>query len=323
MSQNGGRAGDSEARTWTVLELLRWTTEYFGSRGVETPRLDAEVLLAHALGLRRLDLYVEFERPVVPRERAGFRELVVRRVSERVPVSILVGEKEFWSQRFRVTTDVLTPRPDTETLVEGALARMPDATRAYRVLDVGTGCGAIALVLAKERPAARVTATDISPQALQIARFNAEELQVSQGVEFLAGSLFEPIGDMQFDLVVSNPPYLARRDSADLPAELEHEPELALFGGEDGYRVLEPLAAQVVERIRPGGWVLVEVDPSQAETVVGWFRSSGLEDTGTLRDLAGRERVVVACRPEAEKQAEKTRPEDASKERGGLDDVAP
>lgn len=323
MSRNGAVGGDSRARTWTVLELLRWTTDHFGSHGLETPRLDAELLLAHALGIRRLDLYLEFERPLMSEERAAYRELVVRRVSERVPVSILVGEKQFWSQRFRVSADVLTPRPDTETLVEGALARMPDESRAYRVLDVGTGCGTIALTLAVERPAARLTATDISPQALQIARLNAEELQVGEGVEFLAGNLFEPIGDMQFDLVVSNPPYLARRDSADLPPELQHEPELALFGGEDGYTVLEPLVAQVFERIRPGGWVLVEVDPSQAATVVGWLGGSGLEDTGMLRDLAGRERVAVARRPEAERKAHQTRPHDVSKERGGLQGAAP
>ncbi|MCH2188106.1 peptide chain release factor N(5)-glutamine methyltransferase, partial [Myxococcota bacterium] len=159
---------DSEAgstiatkRTWTVLDLLLWTTDHFGSRGLESPRLDSEVLLAHALDVQRLDLYLQFDRPVSMQERAKYRELVSRRVSERVPVSILVGEKEFWSHRFRVSSDVLTPRPDTETLVEAALARMPDASRSYRVLDLGTGCGAVALALASERPAARVTATDI------------------------------------------------------------------------------------------------------------------------------------------------------------------
>jgi len=291
-------AADSTTRdrSWTVLELLRWTTAHFGAKGVDTPRLDAEVLLAHVLGLRRLDLYLRFEQPVNPEERARYRELIAQRVGERVPVSLLVGSKEFWSLAFKVSRDVLTPRPDTETLVEAGLKRLPDPERGWRVLDVGTGSGAIAISLAHERPRARLTATDISPKALQVARTNADELRVGENIRFLEGSLFEPVEGERFDLIVSNPPYLAKSTAGALAPELEHEPELALFGGEDGYAVLRPFAAQVLERLEPGGWVAVEVDPGQVEAVSGWFSEAGLIEVESLRDLAGRPRVVVARR---------------------------
>ena len=298
MTKDAGVSDDARSKTWTVLALLRWTTGHFNDHGIPTPRLDAEVLLAHVLGVRRLDLYLKFEQPVMSAERAQYRELISRRVSERVPVSILVGEKEFWSRSFRVTSDVLTPRPDTETLVEAALDRMVDSDRPYRVLEIGTGSGAIALSLALERPSAQITATDVSPEALQIAQENAEELQVGDSVVFLEGSLFEPVSEPLFDLIVSNPPYVAEKDSAKLPAELKHEPAVALFGGMDGYRVLKPLAAEVAARLSPGGWVLLEMDPAQVETVAQWLADSGLSEVETLRDLAGRERVVVARRPD-------------------------
>lgn len=300
MTESSGGAGTSSGggvdrdRTWTVLELLRWTTDHFGAKGIDTPRLDAEVLLAHALGVRRLDLYLQYDKPVLAEERARYRELVARRSGERVPVSLLVGVKEFWSLPFKVTGAVLTPRPDTEVLVEAALARMPDPDRAWRVLDVGTGSGAIALSLARERPRARIVATDISPEALQVARANADELQVGESVRFLEGSLFEPVRGERFELIVSNPPYLARSDAEALPPELAHEPEAALFAGDDGYAVLRPFAAGVAEMLEPGGWVAVEVDPGQVEAVSGWLAEAGLIEVETLRDLAGRPRVVAA-----------------------------
>lgn len=284
------------ARSWTVLELLRWTTTHFESRGIESARLDAELLLAHALEVDRLRLYVDFDKPVLPDERARFRALVKLRAGSRVPVSQLLGEREFWSLRFKVTADVLTPRPETETLVEASLARLTDNEGAYRILDVGTGSGVIALSLAQERPQASVTATDISSAALQIARENAEQLRVSERLRFLEGSLFEPLEGEQFDLIVSNPPYLARSSSQALPPELDHEPEVALFGGIDGYEVLRPFAAGVFGHLAPGASVLVEIDPGQAQKIAEWFAEAGLVEVETLRDLAGRPRGVVARR---------------------------
>jgi release factor glutamine methyltransferase len=289
----GAKAGPG--RSWTVLELLRWTTEHFESKGIETPRLDAECLLGHALGASRLQLYVDFEKPVQPEERARYRALVQRRADERVPVSQLTGEKEFWSLPLKVTAAVLTPRPDTETLVEAALQRLPDIEAEYRILDLGTGSGAIALALARERPHAHVTATDVSPESLQIARLNADQLHIDS-VSFVEGSLFEPLAAARFDLIASNPPYLARKEAGDLPPELKHEPDVALFGGEDGFEVLRPFAEGVLERLEPGGWVAVEVGLGQSDTVAGWFAELGLTEVETLRDLARHPRVVVARR---------------------------
>ena len=291
---NPGGAGDE--RIWTVLDLLKWTTDHFTAKGLESPRLDAEILLAHALELRRLDLYLRYQEPVGAAARARYRELIGQRAGERKPVSILVGEKEFWSLPFEVTSDVLTPRPDTETLVEAALARLPDAERAYTILDLGTGSGAIALALAHEKPLARITATDVSPAALAVARRNAEAQGSVERVRFLEGDLFEAVPGENFDLIAANPPYLARAAAADLAPELRHEPEQALFGGEDGYAVLRPLAEQAPALLSPGGWLVVEVDPGQADTVAGWLGGAGLVEGEILQDLAGRPRVVVARR---------------------------
>jgi len=284
------------AKTWTVLELLRWTTQHFAERGIETPRLDAECLLASALGCDRLGLYVNYDRPVDEAERARFRELVRERATDRVPVALLVGEREFWSLPLRVTRDVLVPRPDTETLVAAALDAFPDREAELAVLDVGTGSGAIALAIARERPKARVTATDVSPAALAVARENAARLGLEDRVHFAEGSLFEPVADRRFALVVSNPPYVAERDAASLPPELAHEPRTALFGGPDGTDVLRAFASQVRDALEPDGAVFVELDPAQAETVSAWLAAAGLQEIATHRDMTGRVRAVGARR---------------------------
>jgi release factor glutamine methyltransferase len=283
-------------RTWTVLELLRWTTQHFSERGIETPRLDAECLLAFALGCDRLRLYMDYEKPVEEAERARFRELVKERAGERVPVALLTGQREFWSLPLRVSRDALVPRPDTETLVAAALGCFPDRDAEIAVLDVGTGSGAIALALASERPKARVTATDLSAAALAVACENAVALQLDDRVRFLEGSLFEPVAGESFELIVSNPPYVAERDRATLPPELRHEPASALFAGPDGTDVLRAIAAQVGEVLAPGGAVLVELDPRQADAMVAWFRDGGFVAIDVHRDAAGRQRVVSARR---------------------------
>lgn len=290
----------SDERSWTVLELLQWTEEHLRKHGVESPKLDAECLLAHALGSQRLQLYVDFDKPTHPDQRARFRELVVRRARDRVPVSQLLGSKEFWSLELDVTRDVLSPRPETETLVEATLSRLPDPNGAYRIVDIGTGSGAIALALARERPSAQVTATDISQPALQIARINADKLQLSERLRFLEGDLFGAVPGEQFDLVVSNPPYVRRSDASELPPELAHEPEIALYGGDDGYAVLRRVVAGVSEALVPGGAFAVELAPDQAACVAGWARDAGLDPVETLRDLARRPRVVAARRPSQE-----------------------
>jgi release factor glutamine methyltransferase len=287
---------------WTVLELLRWTTRHFAERGIDSARLDAELLLAHALDCDRLHLYVDYEKPVGEAERARFRDLVRARATERVPVSILLGRREFWSLSLTVSRDVLTPRPESETLVAALLDAFPDRDAELTVLDSGTGSGAIALALAHERPKARITATDVSPAALADARGNADALGVADRVRFLEGSLFAPLAAElaaggRFDAVVSNPPYVARREAATLPPELRHEPEQALFGGDDGTDCLRALAADVAGALTPGGFAAFELDPRQVEVVAGWLGAAGLVELAVHRDAAQRPRVVSVRRP--------------------------
>ena len=287
--------GSAQARaTWTILDLLQWTQRHFAEKGIDTARLDAECLLAFALGVDRMRLYLDYEKPVTEAERAAFRELVRKRGSERVPVAHLTGTKEFWSLELEVTPDVLVPRPDTETLVSAALALLPDAQAPARVLDLGTGSGAVALAIASERPAARVTASDVSGAALAVARRNAERLGLSERVEFAEGPLFEPVAGERFDLVVSNPPYVPEGRRAGLEPELAHEPAGALFAGPAGLDLLEPIVRSALERLSPGGGLALECDAEQADAVAGWCREAGLHSVTKYRDLAGRDRVVAA-----------------------------
>jgi release factor glutamine methyltransferase len=281
-------------RRWTVLELLRWTTDYFERVGIDSARLDAEVLLAHALEIDRLRLYLDYEKPVLAAERDRFRALVKRRAQERVPVSLLLGKREFWSLELRVTCDVLTPRPETETLVEAGLSKLPDPESSARILDLGTGSGAIALSLASERPQAQITATDLSKPALQIAAQNADHLHIGERVRFIEGDLFEPVAAERFDLIVSNPPYVARDEAASLPPELAHEPEMALFAGGDGLDVIRRLIAEAGEHLSLGGWLFIEHSPEQVETIEQELKRAGFEEVERRFDLAHRPRVVGA-----------------------------
>ncbi len=280
--------------SWTVLELLRWTTDHFTQRGIETARLDAECLLAHALGVERLRLYLDFEKPTTPAERAAFRELVRRRGTDRVPVALLLGRREFWSLPLEVSPDVLVPRPETETLVEAALDLLPADSEA-RVLEIGTGSGAVALALASERPGIRITATDLSPAALELAGRNADGLHMAERIHRVQGHLFDPVDGESFDLVVSNPPYVAESQRAELPPELLHEPPGALFGGPDGTEVLREIVGGVRRVLAPGGALALELSPEQAPRVADWCRAQGLHNVSERRDLAGRVRVVVAA----------------------------
>ncbi|MCR9094621.1 MAG: peptide chain release factor N(5)-glutamine methyltransferase [bacterium] len=304
MSAAGASGKD---KTWTVLELLTWTTDYFKRSGIESARLDAEVLLAHALETERLRLYIDYEKPVLQEERDAYRALVQRRAQDRIPVSQLLGEREFWSLAFKVTGDVLTPRPETETLVEWALskangasqeaAQLPEKEGTLRILDIGTGSGAIALALASELPHAELVASDLSPAALQIAAENADELRTGERIRFVEGDLFEPVAKEHFDLIVSNPPYVARADEGSLPPELSHEPEMALFAGSDGLDVIRRLVAEAGDHLSPGGWLGIELSPEQADEVEGLLKEAGFTDVERRFDLASRPRVVGARWP--------------------------
>lgn len=280
----------TQQETWTTLKVLSWTKEHLAGRGIANARLEAEWMLCAALGLDRVGLYLNFERPLDGAELAAYRAMVARR-ARREPLQHILGSQEFFGLEFEVTPDVLIPRHDTETLVAEALAR---ASAARSVLDIGAGSGCIAVSLAKHLPAAMVTATDVSEAALAVARRNADRNGVV--VEFLLGSLLEPVAGRRFDLIVSNPPYIPSGDIAGLEPEVrDFEPRGALDGGPDGldaYRVLIPAAPAF---LNPGGWLLVEVGIGQAEAVARMFREGGFAaEPVTVRDPGGIERVVGA-----------------------------
>jgi release factor glutamine methyltransferase len=284
--------------SWTVGGLLNWTAKYLAQKGAEFPRLDAEVLLAHALECKRIDLYgLRFGEPASEEVRQRYRDLVRRRV-EGCPVAYLVGRKEFFSLEFEVSPAVLIPRPDTELVVTACL----DVARAMpepRVLDLGTGSGCLAVTVAKQHPGARVTAVDIDAEALAMARRNAERHGVAQRIQFLQGDLFEPLPpDVQFDLILSNPPYIPRGAIASLPPGVrDYEPHVALDGGPSGYAVLERIAAGAKSYLAPGGYLIVEIGSPQempARERVGAHLEYELE--GTLFDSSGHPRVLRARR---------------------------
>ncbi|MCM2265610.1 MAG: peptide chain release factor N(5)-glutamine methyltransferase [Desulfuromonadales bacterium] len=278
---------------WTVLKLLRWTADYFAGRDLDSPRLDAELLLADTLGLDRVGLYLNFERPLQADELAVYREKVRRRAS-REPLAYILGRTEFWSLPFMVTPAVLIPRPDTELLVEEALPRLADAAL---VLDVGTGSGALAIALAHERQECRVVAIDVSVAALTVAAENARKNGVAERIEFRQIDLAAlPAGP--FDLVVANPPYIPSGELTTLmPDVRDFEPQLALDGGVDGLAAYRALAGQAGGVLAPGAWLLVEVGIGQAPAVEGMFISAGLTEIFVSRDLAGIERVVGGRKP--------------------------
>ncbi len=275
------------------MELLRWTTKHFADRGIAQPRLDAECLLAAALDCDRLQLYLDFEKPVQAGERARFREWVRARASDRVPVAYLTGLREFWSLPLWVNPDVLIPRPETEGLVEALLQRLaPDA--GARVLDVGTGSGAIALALASERPGLEITASDCSASALKVARENARRLGLDARIRFLEGDLLGPVAGERFDAIVANPPYVGRCEASGLEPELRHEPELALFGGEEGSELARALIRAAPAALAEVGTLAIEIDPRQRGDLETELAGVGFEVEEPRRDLAGRARVLVA-----------------------------
>lgn len=278
---------EKQTEQWTILKVLNWTKGYLAEKGVENARLEAEWLLSAALGLDRVGLYVNFEKPLLPDELARIRGLVVRR-AKREPLQYILGTQEFMGLEFRVDPAVLIPRHDTETLVQEAVNRAGDA---QRVLDIGAGSGCIAVTLAKLMPEAEVAAVDCSDTALNVARDNAARNGVT--VRFVSGSLFEPFGGKRFDLIASNPPYIPTADLAGLQPEVrDYEPKGALDGGADGldfYRLLVPAAP---EHLTPGGWLMVEVGIGQAKAVQEMFTVAKFCEIFTVRDPGGIERVV-------------------------------
>lgn len=277
---------------WTIRDLLEWTERHFQQKGVESAKLEAQLLLAHALGCRRTDLYVRWQEVVAEDRRACFRDLIRRRL-EGCPVHYLLGRREFFLLDLEVTPAVLIPRPETELLVTEAL-RLAKPLVQPRIVDVGTGSGCIALAIAHSHPTALVTATDISSEAVDVARRNAERLGLQSRVRFATGDLLDPLVGEVFDLIVSNPPYIAADEWDQLPLSVRgFEPRRALDGGADGYAVYDRLIAQAMNRLTEGGYLLLEIGYRQEEGVRRRLIDAGFHIGPTIRDDQRHPRVLI------------------------------
>ncbi len=287
-------------KRWTIKELLAVASEYLCQKGIESPRLAAEALLAHVLGMKRIGLYLDFDRPLLAAEVSQFRELIRRRVA-REPLQYITGRQEFWSLDFEVGPHVLIPRPETELLVEYGIrqckAMISSNLQQVNVLDLCTGCGAVAVSIAKEIAVARLWAIDISPDAISVAKRNAQKHGVMNRIKFLEGDLFEPIQDknIHFHLIVSNPPYVAQEDYDELPPEVkDFEPRISLDGGPGGMVVIKRILQEAPEFLTSMGVVMIEMDPGQIKKAMDLASSlPGFEGSEVVKDYSGRERVIV------------------------------
>jgi len=275
-------------RGLTIGEVLRRSAAYLAERGSPSARLDADLLLAHALGVDRLRLYTDSERPLTPPELARARELLARR-GRREPMAYVTGQRGFRRLRLGVGPEVLVPRPETEILVEWALEVAPAGGTA---LDWGTGSGAIALALADEGERLRVTALERSEPALARARANAAAVAAGHAVEWLLSDGFAAAAGRRFDVIVANPPYLSEADLAAAPPELAFEPVEALVSGPTGMEAIEAIARDAPSHLEPGGWLLIEVGDGQAPAAEAALAAAGLVALGRRADLRGADRVV-------------------------------
>lgn len=274
----------------SVFEVLKSATERLNAKKIDSPRLDAEILLAHVLNCRRLDLYVDSQR-ILPLEMIfRFNELINRRLNG-IPVAYLTGTKDFFGLSFAVNENVLIPRPETEILAEfvGEFLRTRGETF---FADLGTGSGAICVSILKFVKNSRAVAVDVSKNALEVAKFNAQKFHVDDRAEFFCGDLFEPLEGKIFDAIVSNPPYIPTNDLKTLQTEVQSEPKLALYGGDDGLNFYRRIISDAPKFLRAGGLLAVEIGINQAQAVKNLFFRAGFVDVEILNDLAGIERVI-------------------------------
>jgi release factor glutamine methyltransferase len=280
---------------WTVGRVVSWAADDFRRRGIESPRFEAELLLAHALEIDRMRIIVEPARPLDDGELARYRDLIRRRRAGE-PVAYIRGEKEFYGRVFHIDKRVLVPRPDTEILVETALRRTTASSMGGRYLDLCTGSGCVAVSLARERPTCKVFAVDLSDDALAVAVDNAVRLGAIFPMVFLQGDLYEPLArfpGLRFELITANPPYITDADFAELPADVRgFEPRIALTGGPDGLAVLRRVVLGAPSRLRPGGVLAVEMGAGQSEGVKAIFAEAGFTEIVVDKDYGGHERVV-------------------------------
>tara|TARA_R110002049_G_scaffold2750_8_gene22291 strand:+ start:249531 stop:250418 length:888 start_codon:yes stop_codon:yes gene_type:complete len=292
---------ETKDEPWTVLRLLEWTTNFFKKRDSDSPRLDAEILLAHARECPRIALYTSFADIPEEEQLVAFREMVRRR-GEGTPVAQLVGYREFYSMRFRVDENVLIPRPETEHVVIEAIdvaKEMNVTDRPLRIADVGTGSGAIAVTLAKHIAGAELTAVDISADALTIARWNADQHKVTESIQFLESDLLTSVdADVKFDIICSNPPYVSEAEYDELPASVRnYEPRNALVSGFQGTETIERLLQIAPERLVAGGRIVIELSPMIAERCLEIAEEiDELVDAKLIKDLNGLQRVLSVGR---------------------------
>lgn len=285
------------SKIWTIGALLQWTQTFFAQKGIDTPRLDAEILLAHVLQKERIYLYAHYDEPMNPEELAAYRELVKQRANH-LSVAHILGTKSFMGLDFRVTEDVLVPRPETEMLVETVVDMSRDAS-SLSIVDIGTGSGAIILSLLHYLPQAVGTGVDISPKALAIAKENGEALGLNDRMTWLESNLFAGVPPRSYDWLVSNPPYLTADDMAHLQPEVTHDPQLALYGGDDGLDVYRAIAVQSPAFVRAGGYCVVEIGKGQGDDVRSIFTAGpAYEYVKTVQDYGGIDRVLVFMRKE-------------------------
>ncbi|MDR0549958.1 MAG: peptide chain release factor N(5)-glutamine methyltransferase [Deltaproteobacteria bacterium] len=283
-------------KTWDVAAILKTTTDFFGQKGLPTPRLEAELLLAEILKLRRVDLYVQFERHLTPAEVDAYRELVKRRLN-REPTAYILGRKEFYLLPFKVTPATLIPRPETERLVDEALLLTKNLPNP-KIADIGCGCGAIALALAKNLPQSHVTAVDLSPATLEVAKENALALNLTSQTEFYLGDLTEPLTNQTFDLICANLPYVPHDDLATLePDVVKFEPLLALDGGPDGLDLYRRLVNGISRWLKPLAYLLLEIHPPTLEELTKLIVAEGLTFIKAIPDYARANRLVLAQKP--------------------------
>ena len=276
-----------------VLEIIKKTTEFFAAKGVESPRLNAELLVGHALGLKRMQLYIQFERLLTEVELEKIRPLVRRR-AQREPIQYIIGETEWFGLKLKVDRRVLIPRPETERLAE--LLTQLVTTPPARILDLGTGSGALALALAKHWPEAMLTAVDVSSEALALAQENAVALTLNERVRFVESSWFAaiPAGE-QFDLIVANPPYLSEAETAAAEPEVRgHEPRSALVSPEEGIADLRVIIAASLPFLNTGGLLALETGVAQHSELLRLCSEAGFSRSESQQDLAGRDRFVFA-----------------------------
>ncbi len=288
-------------KVWTIGELLKVSADYLKHKGIDSPRLGAEILLAHQLHLTRVKLYLQYDQPLTEQEVEGYRALIRRRLS-REPIQYITGTQEFWSMEFIVNPSVLIPRPETEVLVEQAVSLSKQNPHlqgeGVNLLDLGTGCGALAVALAREFKKALIWATELSEGALQVARRNAEKHGVRDRIEFRAGDWFTPFAGKasRFDMILSNPPYIPAEAFETLAPEVkDHEPKSALDGRAQGLHDITRILREAAAYLVPGGWILMEMDPEQTPKAIQVIEETGqFAEHRRVQDYSRRYRVVVA-----------------------------